>query len=157
MEMPIFVILHLAENLKESERLRTSAPVPPTLVLGTFGGQSANMPNSTPALSMFTEFGVEAPPLEERRRFPRIRVDVPARLKCLNPLTSTGPSIKARVIEISHGGMKIRANREFQHGGVVQVIVKDTFYMGTVRHCRRVEEGFDTSLKLTESIRSSLL
>jgi PilZ domain len=84
-------------------------------------------------------------------------VDVPARLKCLNPLTSTGPSIKARVVEISRSGMKIVANREFQTGGVVQVIVKDTFYMGTVRHCRPIENGFETGLKLTESIRSSML
>jgi c-di-GMP-binding flagellar brake protein YcgR len=115
------------------------------------------MPNSTPAVSMFAEFGIEAPPTVERRTNPRVKIDVPARLKCLNPLTSIGPSIKARVTEISRGGMKIRANREFQTGGVVQVIVKDTFYMGTVRHCQRVEEGFETGLNLTESIRSSLL
>jgi PilZ domain len=93
----------------------------------------------------------------ERRKEPRVIMDVQARLKCLNPLTSTGPSIKARVVEISRSGMKILANREFQPGGVVQVIVKDTFYMGTVRHCRQVEGGFETGLKLTESIRSSML
>ncbi len=93
----------------------------------------------------------------ERRKEPRVAMDVQARLKCLNPLTSTGPSIKARVVEISRSGMKILANREFHLGGVVQVIVKDTFYMGTVRHCRQVEGGFETGLKLTESIRSSML
>lgn len=54
-------------------------------------------------------------------------------------------------------GMKVRANREFQPGGVVQVGVKNTFFMGTIRHCQRVDGGFDTGLKLTESFRSSLL
>jgi hypothetical protein len=39
----------------------------------------------------------------------------------------------------------------------VQVIVKNTFFMGTVRHCQRVDAGFETGLKLTESFRSSLL
>lgn len=116
------------------------------------------MPTPTPLSDLaFTDFAPEAYSGEERRSQTRVRVDVPARLKCLNPLTSTGPSIKARVVEISRSGMKIRANREFHIGGVVQVIVKDTFYMGTVRHCRRVEDGFETGLKLTESIRGSLL
>jgi hypothetical protein len=94
---------------------------------------------------------------EDRRKEPRMPVEVQARLKCLNPLTSTGPSIRARVVEISRSGMKIVANREFQPGGVVQVIVKDTFYMGKVRHCRKIETGFETGIKLTESIRGSRL
>lgn len=105
----------------------------------------------------FADFLSETYGGEERRKQPRVPMDVPARLKCLNPLTSTGPSIKARVVEISRSGMKIRANREFHTGGVVQVIVKDTFYLGTVRHCRRVEDGFETGLILTESTRGSLL
>src|SRR5256885_2161667 len=100
------------------------------------------MPVSTSA-AMFADFGIEVSPGEERRKYPRVPMDVPARLKCLNPLTSTGPSIKARVVEISRAGMRIRANREFQPGGVVQVIVKDMFYLGTVRHCQRLEEGFE--------------
>jgi hypothetical protein len=145
-----------AEILKKSARHRTLVPVLFTLVPDTRQAHSSNMPVST-SPSMFADFGIEAPPTEERRRFPRVKIDVEARLKCLNPLTSTGPSIKARVVEISRAGMKIRANREFQIGGVVQVIVKDMFYMATVRHCQKLDEGFETGLKLTESIRSSLL
>ena len=110
-----------------------------------------------PSLSPIAAFEAGAWTGQERRREPRVPMDVEARLKCLNPLLSTGPSIRARIVEISRSGMKIRGNREFQHGGVVQVVVKNTFFMGTVRHSRRVAEGYDTGLYLTESIRSSLL
>lgn len=93
----------------------------------------------------------------ERRREPRVPVDVEARLKCLNPLTSVGPSIRARVVEISRSGMKLRANRELQPGAVVQIIVGKTFYLATARHSRRAGDTFETGVQLTERIPSSLL
>jgi c-di-GMP-binding flagellar brake protein YcgR len=93
----------------------------------------------------------------ERRSEPRMPMNVEARLKCLNPLTSTGPSIRATVVEISRTGMKIRANREFQPGALVQIMVKNKFYMGTVRHCQHLAEGFETGLKLSESISTATL
>jgi len=84
-------------------------------------------------------------------------VDVPARLKCLNPLSTTGPSVQARVIEISRSGMTVRVNRRLERGAVVQIIVKNTFYMASVRYSREVEDGFEIGVRLTESIPSSLL
>jgi hypothetical protein len=59
----------------------------------------------------------------ERRVEPRVSVDVPARMKSLSPLTSTGPSIRVRVVEISHSGMKVLVAREFQPGALVQIMV----------------------------------
>ena len=110
-----------------------------------------------PTLSPVAMFADEIRRGEERRREPRVPMDVEARVKCLDPLLTVGPSTRVRIVEISRSGMKIRAHREFQHGGVVQVIVKNTFFMGTIRHCQRVDGAFDTGLKLTESFRSSLL
>jgi hypothetical protein len=70
---------------------------------------------------------------------------------------STGPSIKANIVEISRSGMKLCVSREFVLGELVQVIVPETFYMGIVRHCIRNSTGFEIGIKLTERIPSSLV
>jgi PilZ domain len=93
----------------------------------------------------------------DRRKHPRVPVDVPARVKLLEPLETMGPSKPARVIEISRSGMKIRAKHDFMIGAVIQIIVKETFYLGTVRHTRQTDDGFDVGVRLNEAIRSSLL
>ena len=93
----------------------------------------------------------------ERRTEPRVLVNAPGRIKSISPLMSTGPSIRATIIELSHSGMKIRMNREFQLGELVQVILPDMFYLGTVRHCRKVNEEFEAGIKLTERIPSALV
>ena len=94
---------------------------------------------------------------DERRGEPRVVVDVPARMKCLSPLMSTGPSIRARIVELSHLGMKLSMNREFQLGELVEVIVPEMFYLGIVRHCRRIDTEFEAGIKLRERIPSSLV
>jgi|SRR5580693_1194639 hypothetical protein len=93
----------------------------------------------------------------ERRTEPRVLVNTPARIKSLSPLMSTGPSIRAMIIQLSHSGMRVRMNREFQLGELVQIIVPDTFYLGTVRHCRKVSGEFEAGIKLTERIPSALV
>ena len=93
----------------------------------------------------------------DRRKHPRVLIDVPARVKLLDPLETMGPSRPARVIEISRSGMKVRVKRDFMIGAVIQIIVKETFYLGTVRYTRQTDEGFDVGVRLNEAIRSSLL
>jgi hypothetical protein len=92
----------------------------------------------------------------ERRSEPRVRVDIAARLKCLNPLISTGPSARVRIVEISYHGMKLRVGRELLLGGLVQIIVTGKILMGTVRHIERREDEFEVGVRLTERIPSSL-
>lgn len=92
----------------------------------------------------------------ERRSEPRVPVDVAARLKSLSPLTSA-PSIPARIVEISHSGMKVRSNRQFQPGTLIHIITRETFYLGTVRHCSLAGAEFVAGIKLTERIPSSLV
>jgi hypothetical protein len=93
----------------------------------------------------------------ERRTDPRVPVDVRTRMKSLSPLTSMGPSTRARIVEISRSGMKIRVSREFQPGSQVQIIVGNTFYFGTVRHSCDLGGEFEAGINLTERIPSSLL
>lgn len=93
----------------------------------------------------------------ERRTEPRVLVNAPGRIKSLSPLMSTGPSIRTTIIELSHSGMRVRMNREFQLGELVQVIMPDTFYLGTIRHCRNVNGEFEAGIKLTERIPSGLV
>jgi hypothetical protein len=91
---------------------------------------------------------------QERRSEPRVSVE--ARLKCLNPSTTTSPSFETRVIEISRSGMRLRVNRELHQGEAVQVIVRDTVYVGVVRHSHRSEHGFEIGIQVTEDPSSSL-
>jgi hypothetical protein len=105
--------------------------------------------SSTSALS-------EALGIIEQRSEPRVRVDIAARLKCLNPLLSTGPSSHARIVEISYHGMKFRVTRELPVGGLVQIIVSGKILMGTVRHAQRAGSEFEIGIRLTERIPSCL-
>jgi hypothetical protein len=84
-------------------------------------------------------------------------VDIAARMKSLNPLTSTGPSTRVRIVEISYHGMKLRVHREMMPGGLVQIIVGDRILMGTVRHARPLGADFVVGIRLTERIPSSLI
>jgi hypothetical protein len=93
----------------------------------------------------------------ERRREPRVPVDTPARIKCLSPLMSTGPSLRATIVELSRSGMKLRMNRHFELGELVQVIVPEMFYLGTIRYCHRAGAQFEAGIRLTEKIQSSLV
>ena len=93
----------------------------------------------------------------EHRTEPRVAVDVPARFKSLSPLMSTGPSIRANIVDLSRSGMKLRVSRGYELGELVQVVVPETFYMGIVRHCVPVSTGFEVGIKLTERIPSSLV
>ena len=54
-------------------------------------------------------------------------------------------------------GLRVRAKRDFMLGAVVQIIVKESFYLGTVRHSRQTDDAFDVSVQLNEAIRASLL
>ena len=93
----------------------------------------------------------------DRRSETRVQVDIPARLKCLNPLISTGPSASVRIIEVSYHGMKLRVGRELLVGGLVQIIVSNKILMGKVRHVKSVESEFEVGIHLTERIPSSLV
>jgi hypothetical protein len=110
---------------------------------------------SADLLCAYIEAGVYRGP--DRRKHQRLPVDAPARVKLLNPLETIGPSMPARVVEISRFGMKVRAKRDFMVGAVIQIIVKESFYLGTVRHSLRIDDAFDVSVQLNEAIRASLL
>jgi hypothetical protein len=84
-------------------------------------------------------------------------VDIAARMKSINPLTSTGPSSRVRIIEISYHGMKLRVPREMLPGGLVQIIVGDKILMENVRHTRTAGADFEVGIRLTERIPSSLI
>jgi hypothetical protein len=92
----------------------------------------------------------------EQRSEPRVRVDIAARLKCINPLMSCGPSGVVRIVELSYHGMKVRMGRELMPGVLVQIIVSGKVLMGTVRHAHRKGTEFETGVRLTERIPSCL-
>jgi hypothetical protein len=86
----------------------------------------------------------------ERRSKPRIPVDIHARLKSLDPVTSSGPSIVARLIEISRGGLKLRVGERFLTGSSVQVVAERRIFNGKVRYCRSTGKDFHIGIQLAE-------
>jgi hypothetical protein len=87
----------------------------------------------------------------DRRRKPRIPVDIHARLKSLDPLTSAGPSTIARIVEISRGGLKLRVGDRFLTGSSVQIVAERRIFNGKVRYCRSTGGDFHIGIQLTEA------
>ncbi len=86
----------------------------------------------------------------ERRRKPRIPVDIHARLKSLNPVTSSGPSTIARIVEISRGGLKLSVGERFLTGSSVQIVAERRIFNGKVRYCRSASGSFHIGIELAE-------
>jgi hypothetical protein len=87
----------------------------------------------------------------DRRRKPRIPVDVHARMKSLNPVTSTGPATAARIVEISRGGLKLRVGERFMIGASVQIVAERRIFSGKVRHCQSIDGDFHIGIQLAEA------
>ena len=86
----------------------------------------------------------------ERRNEPRVSVDILARLKSLDPVTSIGPSTIARIIEISHHGLKLRAGRKLMRGASVHIMAERKIFLGKVRYCLAADEDFLLGIQLVE-------
>ncbi len=57
----------------------------------------------------------------------------PARVKVLNPLTSTGPSMHAELLNFSEEGLQVRVPQSILIGSTVQVRTRDGIAFGEVR------------------------
>jgi len=77
-----------------------------------------------------------------RRKEPRDAVNVRARLKSLDPVTSIGPSTVVQVIEISRHGLKLLVHRLILPNSLVQVTMFNEVITGKVRHSTPVADGF---------------
>jgi hypothetical protein len=107
-------------------------------------------------MSITTEnLGSQTEEAFERRREPRTRVDIPARLKSVDPVTSIGPSASVRIVELSRNGLKILIDKEFFPKTLVQIIASNRIMMGQVRHSTPVEGGFHVGVQLLEMIQPS--
>jgi PilZ domain len=93
----------------------------------------------------------------DRRIEPRVESDIPAKVKGLYPLTSTGPSHIATLVEISQRGMSLRVDQEFLPGASVQVFVSHEVFVGRVLHCTPAQNGqFTIGLELRGGITGTL-
>ena len=90
------------------------------------------------------EFGID------RRAEPRLEVDIRARVKSLDPVTSIGPSTVGRVVEISRHGLKLRVRRPFMIGASLQILAERKMFLAKVRHCSPVEDDYHVGVLLSE-------
>src|SRR3954463_1255971 len=86
----------------------------------------------------------------DRRREPRDAVKVRARLKSLDPVTSTGPSTVVQVIEISRRGLKVFVPRLILPNSIVLVTMFHEVIAGKVRHCTPFASGFHLGIERTK-------
>lgn len=84
----------------------------------------------------------------ENRTEARVAVNLPGRLKLLDPLTSVGPPHNVVVIEISRNGLKIRTPRHLLPKALVQIRFGGKAVLGEVRYCNKEDVEYSAGLKL---------
>jgi hypothetical protein len=86
----------------------------------------------------------------ERRSEVRVADDIPARVKVLDPLTSLGPAVHARVVDASFGGLGLRVSKPVFPGSVVQIRFRDQIVLGEVRYCLPSGSDFIIGIRFRE-------
>jgi hypothetical protein len=86
--------------------------------------------------------------LGDLRDSSRRSVSCPARVKALDPMTSTTPPSRARVIEYSDHGIKLEAANYFMRGTLLQLHVERNFSLWKVRYCVAQGLVFHVGLEL---------
>jgi hypothetical protein len=86
------------------------------------------------------------------RASPRRTYNCPARLKALDPLTSTSPPTSAEVVEYSENGIKLRAPRDLIIGTLVQLHVERSFSLWKVRSCLKDGDAFLLGLEMAKPV-----
>ncbi len=78
--------------------------------------------------------------------------DTPAKVKLLDPVTSTDPASQCRVLDISWHGLRLRASRFVCAGSLVQIRMSDRVVLGEVRYCNQDGDDFYVGVRLVETI-----
>ena len=86
----------------------------------------------------------------ERRREARVPVDIPARVKSLDPVTSIGPSTEVRITNISRHGLRFHAPRPYLVGALVQIVAEKKILLGRVRYCLSDGAYYDFGVQLVD-------
>ena len=76
---------------------------------------------------------------------------VPARVKVLNPVTSSGPSMHAQIISFSPGGFQVRVPRCILVGSAVQVRTRENVAFGEVRSSVPAGTEFEIGVQVQRS------
>jgi len=72
--------------------------------------------------------------------------EIIAHMKVISPLTSTGPSIRARVVSESEGRLVIRFPHVVFAGALVQVRIQNKIFFGQARRC--ITSGPDYEIEI---------
>ena len=92
----------------------------------------------------------------ERRIEPRVPIGAPAKIKLLDPVTSTSPAIDAQVVDISWNGLALVAHRYFCANSLMQIRFDGKIVLGEVRYSAHVgaeaHETYRTGIRLVETL-----
>jgi hypothetical protein len=89
---------------------------------------------------------------EERRRYPRISIDNPARLRVLQPVVLAQEDI--RILDTSREGLKLVTKRPIDLGALVQIRLNNLVILAEVRHCQRHGEVYHAGVAIQDSFSS---
>ncbi len=86
---------------------------------------------------------------EERRKYPRIPTNDPARLRVLQPVVLEPENI--RILDTSREGMKLATQRPLETGALVQIRLNNLVIMAEVRHCTRQGDGYQAGVEIQDT------
>jgi len=92
----------------------------------------------------------------ERRSESRFPVNIPVKIKGLDPVTAFGPSTDAMMVDISGGGLRLLVDQEFPPRSCVKVFAFQQVLLGHVTHCSRYGAQFEVAVKLREEARQPI-
>jgi hypothetical protein len=92
-----------------------------------------------------------AAPSEETATQAGVVAPVSARVKVLNPVSSTGPSMPAQILSFSRSGFQIRVPRCILVGSTVQVRTREKIAFGEVRSSIPAGAEFEIGVEVQRS------
>jgi hypothetical protein len=86
---------------------------------------------------------------EERRKYPRIPADNPARLRVLQPVVLEPENI--RIVDTSRWGMKLATRHPIEAGALVQIRSDSLVILAEVRYCHRQGDVYHAGVAIQDT------
>lgn len=103
-------------------------------------------------LDLSNRLGQSAGPAE-RRKYPRIPTDNPARLRVLQPVVLEPENIK--ILDTSREGMKLATQRPLEAGALVQIRLTSLVILAEVRHCHQQGDVYHAGVAIQDTFSNS--
>ncbi len=87
---------------------------------------------------------------DEKRHERRFNTEEPISLQALSPFSIE--RYPGKLADVSRNGMKIRTLVRAESGTLLKISLKNVIAFGEVRYCRKLEDGFDCGVQLSQVV-----